>query len=322
MAELKTGTVSDWRPLSAITAIFRLRPQAGSGFPEYKAGQYMALRREGCRLTRRIMGQDGRPHFAPVLDETGHQKVGPVTHSYSISSAPWETAEQGYIEFFVVLETDEEGHPGRLTESLFHIKPGEDDQLEYVNRIVGDFTLDKRAAGFASVLMVGTGTGVAPFASMLKQLHRDASGGSADKVRYTLLQANRSAPELGYHDTFREIEAAGKLDFVYVPSVSRPAPQDREAELLGIGRANNLLRHVFEMPMKEEAAVELESEAGRAALEAAVRPKLPARLSAAALRERLEPSQTVILTCGNPSLMADIKTIAEVNWLRFEKEDW
>jgi hypothetical protein len=30
----------------------------------------------------------------------------------------------------------------------------------------------------------------------------------------------------------------------------------------------------------------------------------------------------VVLTCGNPYLMADIKFIAETNGMRFEKEDW
>jgi hypothetical protein len=32
--------------------------------------------------------------------------------------------------------------------------------------------------------------------------------------------------------------------------------------------------------------------------------------------------RTVILTCGNPSLMANIKYFADSNQIRFEKEDW
>ena len=327
MAELKRGTVAEWRPLSPIAAIFRLRPEEGSFFPDYKAGQYMALRREACRLTRRVVGQDGRPHFVSAVDEAGHQRFGPVTHSYSISSAPWETVERGHVEFYVVLETGEDGHPGRLTESLFHVKPGEDDQLEYVNRIVGDFTLDKRAPGFSSVLLVGTGTGLAPFAAMIKQIHRDAAHGKSDGVHYTLFHANRTPGELGYHETLLEIQAAAKFDFVYVPSVSRPTPRDRDDPALGTGRANNLLRHVFEMPMKEEEAARDSEAVGdgaatRAALDRAVRPRLPARAPLALLRERLDPGRTVILTCGNPSLMADIKAVADSNGIRFEKEDW
>jgi hypothetical protein len=49
---------------------------------------------------------------------------------------------------------------------------------------------------------------------------------------------------------------------------------------------------------------------------------LPEHLSPAELRKRLDPPQTVVLTCGNPSLMADIKFITETNGMRFEKEDW
>lgn len=328
MAELRIGTVVERRQLSPVLASFRLEPAPGSPFPDYKPGQYMALRRESCRLTRRVVGPDGRPHYQAAVDEQGRPRLGPVTHSYSIASAPHETRELGFLEFYVVLEHGQDGLPGRLTESLFHMRPGEDDSLEYVNRIVGDFTLDKRAAGFRSVLLVGTGTGLAPFVSMVKQLHHDAGSRGGDGVRYTLLHANRTREELAYHEPLQEIEAAGRFDFLYVPSVSRPRPRDLEDPRLGVGRANNLLRHVFEMPLKEEE--ELRAKAGRgedataasAALERATKPSLPKKLSGIDLRKRLDPAETVVLTCGNPSLMADVKTIAEATRIRFEKEDW
>jgi hypothetical protein len=60
----------------------------------------------------------------------------------------------------------------------------------------------------------------------------------------------------------------------------------------------------------------------RRALERAVRPALPARTTLASLHDRLDPATTVILTCGNPSSMADIKRIADTNGIRYEKEDW
>ena len=53
-----------------------------------------------------------------------------------------------------------------------------------------------------------------------------------------------------------------------------------------------------------------------------VAPVLPRHIAADAVRQRLEPGRTVILTCGNPSLMSDIKYIADSNQIRFEKEDW
>src|SRR5262249_33093448 len=127
MAERKIGEVIYWQYLSPGLAIFRLKPLDGSRFPDYKAGQYMALRREDCLLTKKIgVDEEGEPIYGPDLDENGKQKVGPVTHSYSLSSAPYETVERAWIEFYVILERDESGNPGRLTESLFHIHPPED----------------------------------------------------------------------------------------------------------------------------------------------------------------------------------------------------
>src|SRR5262245_14168989 len=99
MAEKKTGRVSYRRSLSEILEIFRVIPDSGDPFPHYKAGQYIALSRESCRLTKKVTGADGRPAYVYDLDESGNPKRGPVTHSYSISSAPFETLESGHLEF-------------------------------------------------------------------------------------------------------------------------------------------------------------------------------------------------------------------------------
>src|SRR5205085_8457740 len=132
-------------------------------------------------------------HYVPDLDAEGKQKRGSVTHSYSISSAPFETAQGDYLEFYVVLERGRDGVLGRFTESLFRgVESHENDRLAYVERIVGDFTLAKRAAGFEHVLLVGTGTGLAPFVSMLKQLHHQAPGGNRPGPRSTPPHANRT----------------------------------------------------------------------------------------------------------------------------------
>jgi ferredoxin-NADP reductase len=328
MADWKSGRVVSWSSLSPTLAVFRLTPQEGSPFPEYKAGQYIALRRDDCRLTRRITGEDGRVHYLPDVDESGQPRRGPVAHSYSISSAPFETAEQGWLEFYVVLEITEEQYPGRLTESLFRIDPPRDDAVGYVNRITGDFTLDKRAAGARHVVMVGTGTGLAPFAGMIKQLHHEAAAGRGGGVRYTLLHANRTFEELAYHRDLQAIEDAGKVDLAYVSCVSRPSARDRADERLGQGRANNVLRLVYGLPTREEEELARARASGgdvalaEAAAARAVAPVLPRRHALAALRERMEPAHTVILTCGNPSSMADIRTVAEAVGARYEKEDW
>jgi ferredoxin-NADP reductase len=329
MAEWRAGKVVSFERLSPVLALFRMQPEAGRSFPEYKAGQYIALRREDCKLTRRVMGPDQKPHYLPDVDEQGQPKLGAVAHSYSISSAPFETAGGGELEFYVVLERGENEYPGRLTESFFRMEPGGDDRVSYVERIAGDFTLEKRAAAARSVVMVGTGTGLAPFAAMVKQLDHEAAAGRRDGVRYTLLHANRTFEELAHHREFLAIEEAGRIDFAYVASVSRPTDRDRQDPRLGQGRANNVLRQLLGLPLREEEELAEAEARGHGAAEAqqalarTTRPLLPAATTAEALRARMDAAaETVVLTCGNPSSMEDIKRIAERAGFRFEKEDW
>jgi len=163
---------------------------------------------------------------------------------------------------------------------------------------------------------------------MIQQLHREALEGKKSNVRYTLVHANRTPQELAYHQELSDIEASRSFDFAYVPSISRPSPIDLNDPTLGKGRANNLLRRLFDMPLKEE---ETQSAAPTGAsgpaqtppaLAHVVRPVFPERHPVRELRQRFDPSSTVILTCGNPAAMADVQAIASANQFRFEKEDW
>ncbi|PWT94096.1 MAG: hypothetical protein C5B54_00575 [Acidobacteria bacterium] len=325
MTEQKYGTIVYWHTLSPGLAIFRLMPQPGTSFPSYEAGQYASLKRENCRLTKRIGTQsDGRPIYGPELDESGKQKLGSVIHSYSIASAPYETETQGYLEFFLIRERNV-GFPGRLTESLFSMDLKNDNSVEYLNEIGGEFTVSRRAAESKHILFVGTGTGLAPFAAMIKQLHYEAQ--SSDR-RYTLIHTNRTFDELGYHTEMQAIEAAGKIDFLYIPTVSRPTQRDLEDPKLGVGRANNVLRKILDMSLKEEEDLQDMARKGEDILEAkrtldhVIKPELPKSVALQTVRQRMNASETVIFSCGNFQAMADIKYAAEKNQIRFEKEDW
>jgi ferredoxin-NADP reductase len=304
--EMKHGRIAEWQRLSSTLAIFRLVAANGGRVPPFVAGQYIALRRDDCLLTKKVKEGD-EVRYVPDLDPDGKQKRGPVTHSYSIASAPFETAEGKYLEFYVVLERDGHAELGRFTESLFRVERKGSDRLDYVERVVGNFTLARRAAGFAHVLMVASGTGLAPFVSMVKQLHFEAQRNGAPRKRYTLLHANRTYEELAYHSELIAIEASNTFDFVYVPSVSRPTARDRGDSHLGAGRANNVLRQIFGIPAREAQAVP---------------PELPRDRPLAMLQERIDPSQTVALACGNPDGMEDIAWVAARKGVRFEKEDW
>ena len=304
--EMKHGRIAEWQRLSSTLAIFRLVAANGGRVPPFVAGQYIALRRDDCLLTKKVKEGD-EVRYVPDLDADGKQKRGPVTHSYSIASAPFETAEGKYLEFYVVLERDGHAELGRFTESLFRVERKGSDRLDYVERVVGNFTLARRAAGFAHVLMVASGTGLAPFVSMVKQLHFEAQRNGAPRKRYTLLHANRTYEELAYHSELIVIEASNTFDFVYVPSVSRPTARDRGDSHLGVGRANNVLRQIFDIPAREAQAVPAE---------------LPRDRPLEMLQERIDPSHTVVLACGNPDGMEDIAWVAARKGVRFEKEDW
>ncbi len=102
--------------------------------------------------------------------------------SFSISSASSKTRKHGFPEFCVINE-QQTGERGRLTESLFQSDPHADARITYFETIAGDFTLDSRAKGLKNVVMVGTGS--APFASMVKQLHHEALQGKTVDVHYT-----------------------------------------------------------------------------------------------------------------------------------------
>lgn len=327
MAGLRTGTVVH-REIVAETLIrFRLAPESGHPFPAYEAGQAIALSRDDCKLTRKAgVGPDGKPIREPEYDPWGRQTVGPLTHYYSIASAPSDTAAHGWLEFLVGLEHGVHGLSGRLSELLFG-EGGDDGACEvgYQDRIGGGFTLSARTGDAASVLMVGTGTGVTPFVSMVRELRARDDGGEGR--RYTLIHTARTEAELACRAELFEIEAAGRFDFQYLPTVSRRAGTAGMDSRIGLGRACNVVRYVYGLPTAEEekqaqARSEVTRVAADAALERLVHPQLPAHVNVAELAARLAADETVLLACGNPASLADIESTAKRRQVRFERDTW
>jgi ferredoxin--NADP+ reductase len=139
--------------------------------------------------------------------------VAPEKHyerAYSIVSAPHEKG----LEFFVELVPK-----GDLTPRLYLDRVGDEFTLRKIAK--GRFTLDT-ASHRTNHLLLATVTGVAPFVSFVRSLHRqwkDAKFKGEHKL-FLLDGASRSW-ELGYR---KELEgfAAEVPWLTYVPTVSRP----------------------------------------------------------------------------------------------------
>lgn len=159
-----------------------------------------------------------------------------IRRAYSIASA---SVERDYVEFHLTLVRS-----GELTPRLFALKHG--DRLFLSPKASGMFTLD-RADPEKNIALVATGTGLAPYMSMLRTiLIHDA------KRKFVVLHGARHSWDLGYR---AELESLSRLrpNFTYLPSITRPS-EDPHFEGL-TGRVQQLIERVV---VEEVAGIELE----------------------------------------------------------------
>ncbi len=166
--------------LTESLCIFRVRPEHGPP-PEFVPGQFVQL----------------------ALPETVGGRVSWVRRSYSIASAPGLPELEIYFQIVT---------GGAFSELFRPLGPGA--RLWLGPRAHGHFTLLPVTRG-ADVVAIATGTGLAPFVSMLRHHADDPPWG-----RFCLLHGARRAAELGYRD-WLEGRAAADPRLRYVPSVTR-----------------------------------------------------------------------------------------------------
>jgi ferredoxin--NADP+ reductase len=128
-----------------------------------------------------------------------------IRRAYSIASS---SVSREYLEFYINLV-----HSGLLTPRLFALKAG--DRVWLGPKITGTFTLDQ-APPDSNVALVATGTGLAPYMSMLRTMLHDIG----DR-RFAVLLGARHSWDLGYHAELVTMERLCE-QFHYLPSVSRP----------------------------------------------------------------------------------------------------
>jgi ferredoxin--NADP+ reductase len=177
-------------------AILRIRPDA-QPLPAFEPGQFVSL---GLAQAR----HDDRRAEALSSGLLAPPRVRIVRRAYSIASSPHE---RDVYELFVALVPG-----GRLTPELWNLAPGARCWLS--PEVHGKFTLDEVPQG-RDLLLVATGTGVAPFVSMLRTYD------AGERWRHVaLVHGARRASDLGYR---RELEERAERDprVTYLPALSR-----------------------------------------------------------------------------------------------------
>ena len=234
-------------------AIFKFHPKDGELF-QFKAGQYATL------------GLDVGDEFVP--------------RAYSIASSPHA---RDYLELYINVISE-----GQLTPSIFKLHVG--DEIYYMGP-KGVFTLEKTET--KRLLFVATGTGLAPYVSMLRMLHDEQRAGRTRERSITLLHGARYTADLGYRWDLDGIARHQAPDFMYLPMVSR-AEQDRFwTPETGRGRVTELLKI-----LGEESVVP-------------ATPALPQDVDPQEVLQRLPREGTAVFLCGNPDMITDAKELLQ-----------
>jgi ferredoxin-NADP reductase len=153
-----------------------------------------------------IPGWDGAFTPGQFVSLTRTTDQGEITRAYSIASPPRMSGSDGArFSLCANLVPD-----GKFTPFLFGLQPG---QEVAVQGILGTFNLRPTPP---DSLFVATGTGIAPFRSILL-----AQLGAHPDTRFTLVFGVRYASTLLYDAELRALEQAHP-NFEYRPTVTRP----------------------------------------------------------------------------------------------------
>ena len=191
------GLVAQRLELSPELVILRVIPD-GWELPDFIPGQFAVLGLPGSAV---------RTDFAD-LEEKPSNPDKLIKRAYSIASS---STNKEYIEFYVALVRS-----GALTPRLFALKPG--DSIFLAQKFTGMFTLDMVKED-ANIVMLSTGTGLAPYMSMLRTILKPSM-----KAGFVVVHGARHSWDLGYRSELMTLRTiCNKL--TYIPVISRSSEE-------------------------------------------------------------------------------------------------
>jgi ferredoxin--NADP+ reductase len=183
--------------ISPWLIILRVAP-VGWMLPEFEPGQFAVLGLPGSAPRHPMAEPDQEPLPPDKL----------IRRAYSIASS---SRQREYMEFYLNMVGT-----GILTPRLFALRIG--DPLWLGPKITGMFTFDQ-VPPHVNVVMIATGTGLAPYISMLTT-HLMCAG---DR-RFAVLHGARHSWDLGYRSELTNLQHICP-NFTYIPTISRPAEE-------------------------------------------------------------------------------------------------
>jgi len=179
-----------------------LRVESDGDLFSFEAGQYCVL---------------GLPPAAERVADSGTEEVLPekkrkqmIRRAYSISSSS-KVGE--YLEFYIQLVQS-----GGLTPRLFALQPGA--RIWLGPKATGLFTL-KEVPDDVSLYLVATGTGLAPYVSMVRSDVLDHH----HHRKIVIAHGARYSWDLGYRSELETLQLESR-NLVYIPSITRPREDD------------------------------------------------------------------------------------------------
>ena len=170
----------------------------GWQLPDFTPGQFAVLGLPGS--APRCAGAD--------TEEPAPEADALIRRAYSIASS---SLARQYLEFYITVVRS-----GALTPRLFALELG--GHLWLSPKFTGRFTLDEVPDG-ANVVLVSTGTGLAPYMSMVRTLVKPGEG-----RRVAILHGARHSWDLGYSAELLMLERMHER-FTYHAIVSRPGEE-------------------------------------------------------------------------------------------------